>query len=93
MGTNQNECRGTCIPGGDGYSPQHMPLHPSGRCQETSTRDAANKHSLELCASIVHVFLDGCSEWYVTVVFLAGQVLVNGMLRGVSQTKEITYAW
>ncbi len=49
--------------------------HP--RCQETSMRDTANKHSLELCASIVHVFLDGCSKWYVSVVFLAGQVLSN----------------
>jgi hypothetical protein len=25
----------------------------------------------------VHVSLDGCSEWYVSVVFLAGQVLGN----------------
>jgi hypothetical protein len=32
--------------------------------QETSTRDTANKHSLELelCASIMLLFLDGCSE-------------------------------
>ena len=44
-------------------------------CQETSTRDTANKRFLELCASIVHVFLNGCSKWYVSVVFLAGQVL------------------
>ncbi len=28
-----------------------------------STRDTANKHSLKLCASIVLLFLDGCSEW------------------------------
>jgi hypothetical protein len=40
-------------------------------------RDKANKHSLELCASIVLLFLDGCSKWYVSVVFLAGQVLGN----------------
>jgi hypothetical protein len=46
-------------------------------CQETSTRDAANTCSLELCASIVHVFLDGCNEWYVSVVFLAGQIFGN----------------
>jgi hypothetical protein len=38
-------------------------------CQETSMRDTANKCSLELCASIVLLFLDGCSEWYVSVVF------------------------
>jgi hypothetical protein len=44
-------------------------------CQETSTRDTANKCSLELCASIVHVFVYGCSKWYVSVVFFAGQVL------------------
>ncbi len=33
-------------------------------CRELSgdsTRDTANKHSLELCTSIVHVFLDGWS--------------------------------
>ncbi len=41
-------------------------------CQETSTRDTAYKGSLELCASIVLLFLDGCSKWYVSVVFLAG---------------------
>ncbi len=35
------------------------------------------KHSLELCASIVLLFLDGCSEWYVSVVFLTSQVLGN----------------
>jgi hypothetical protein len=34
----------------------------STRCQETSTRDTANKRSLELCASIVLLFLGGCSE-------------------------------
>ncbi len=44
-------------------------------CQEISTRDTANKRSLELCVSIAHVFLDGCSEWYFSVVFLTGQVL------------------
>ncbi len=42
-------------------------------CQETSTRDTANKRSLELCASIVLLFLDGCSKWYVSVVFLTCQ--------------------
>jgi hypothetical protein len=47
------------------------------RCQDTLTRHTANKSSLELCASIVHVFLDCCCEWYVSVVFLAGQVLGN----------------
>jgi hypothetical protein len=47
-------------------------------CQETLTRDTANKCSLELCASIVLLFLDGCSEWYVSVVFLTGQVLITG---------------
>jgi hypothetical protein len=40
-------------------------------------RDTASKRSLELCASIEHVFLDGCSEWYVSVVFLACQVFDN----------------
>jgi hypothetical protein len=40
-------------------------------------RDTANKHSLEICASIVLLFLDGCREWYVSVVFLTGQVLGN----------------
>jgi hypothetical protein len=49
-------------------------------CQKTSKRDTANKHSLELCASIVHVFLDGCSKWYFSVVFLTGQVLSNWYL-------------
>jgi hypothetical protein len=44
-------------------------------CQKISRRDTSNKHSLKLCASVVHVFLDGCSKWYVSVVFLAGQVL------------------
>jgi hypothetical protein len=33
-----------------------------GGCQETSTRDTAHKLFLELCASIVLLFLDGCSE-------------------------------
>jgi hypothetical protein len=56
--------------GGDGQQ-------TSDACQETSTRDAANKHSLESCASIVLLFLDGCSEWYVSVEFLTGQVLGN----------------
>ena len=46
-------------------------------CQETSTRDTANTRSLELCASIVFLFLDGCSEWYVSVEFLTGQVFGN----------------
>jgi hypothetical protein len=47
-------------------------------CQETSMRDTANKHSLELCASIVLLFLDRCSKWYVSVVFLTGgQALGN----------------
>ncbi len=32
------------------------------QCQETSTRDAANKHSLELCASTVLLFLDALSD-------------------------------
>jgi hypothetical protein len=49
-------------------------------CQETSTRDTANKRSLELCASIVHVFLDSCSKWYFSVVFLTGQVFGNWYL-------------
>jgi hypothetical protein len=40
-------------------------------------RDTANKHSLELCASIVFLFLDGCSGWNVSVVLLTGQVLSN----------------
>jgi hypothetical protein len=53
------------------------PKRPSQNCQETSTRDTANKRSLQLCASIVLLFLDGCSEWYVSVVFLTGQVLGN----------------
>ncbi len=48
---------------------------PCQFCQQTSsTRDTINKRSLELCASIVDVFLDGCGEWYVSIVFLAGQV-------------------
>ncbi len=55
-------------------------LLPTSLCRETSTRDTANKRSLELCASIVHVFLDGCSEWYFSVVFLTGQVLGNWYL-------------
>ncbi len=47
-------------------------------CQETSTRDTANKRSLELCAPIVLVLLeDGCGEWCVSVVFLPGQVIGN----------------
>ncbi len=46
-------------------------------CQETSTRDTANKRSLELCASIMLLFLYGCSQWYVFVVFLISQVLGN----------------
>jgi hypothetical protein len=41
-------------------------------CQDNSTRDTANKRSLELCASIVYLFLDGCSKWYVSIVFLTG---------------------
>jgi len=49
-------------------------------CQEESIRDTVNKHSLELYASIVHVFLDGCSKWYFSVVFLTGQVLGNWYL-------------
>jgi len=44
-------------------------------CQETS--DTANKHSLELCASIVLVFLGGCCMWCVCDVFLTGLVLGN----------------
>jgi hypothetical protein len=43
-------------------------------------RDTANKCSLELCASIVHLFLDGCSVWYVSVVFFT-KYLVTGKLR------------
>jgi hypothetical protein len=49
-------------------------------CRELSrdsTRYTANKHSLELCASTVHVILDGWSVWCVSVAFLAGQVLGN----------------
>jgi hypothetical protein len=43
-------------------------------CQETSTRDTANKRSLELCAPIVLVLLeDGCGKW----CFLPGQVVSN----------------
>ncbi len=57
--------------------PVGMTTSLDGCCQETSTRDTANKCSLELCASIVLLFLDGCSEWYVSVVFLTGQVLGN----------------
>jgi hypothetical protein len=38
-------------------------------------RDTAEQRSLELSASIVLLFLDGCSKWYVSVVFLTGQVL------------------
>ncbi len=45
-------------------------------------RDTANRHSLELCASIVLLFLDGCSEWYDSVVFLTGQVLGNWIASG-----------
>ncbi len=58
----------------------HFCCHCRCRCrcqEETSTRDSANKHSLELCALIVLLFLDGCSKWYVSVVFLTGQVLGN----------------
>jgi hypothetical protein len=51
-------------------------------CQETSTRDTANKFPLELCASIVLIFLDGCSKWYVSVVFFTGQVLGNWKAEG-----------
>jgi hypothetical protein len=52
-------------------------------CQETSTRDTANKHSLELCAPIVLVLPeDGCGEWCVSVVFLPGQVFGNWYLYG-----------
>jgi hypothetical protein len=40
-------------------------------------RDTANKRSPELCASIVLLFVDDCSEWYVSVVFLTGQVIGN----------------
>jgi hypothetical protein len=50
---------------------------PGNRCQETSMRDTAYKFSLKLCASIVLLFSDGYSEWYVSVVFLTGQVLGN----------------
>jgi hypothetical protein len=50
---------------------------PNSLCQETSMRDTANQRSLEQFASIVHQFLDGCSNWYVSVVFLTGQVLGN----------------
>ncbi len=50
-------------------------------CQETSTRDTANKRSLELCATIVLVLLeDGCCKWCVSVVFLPGQVIGNWYL-------------
>jgi hypothetical protein len=49
----------------------------AGYWQETSTRDTDNIRSLELCASIVHLFLESCSEWYVSVVFLTGQELGN----------------
>ncbi len=30
----------------------------------------------------MHVFLDGCSEWYFSVAFLTGQVLGNWYLEG-----------
>ncbi len=40
-------------------------------------RDTANKRSLEFWASIVHLFLDGYSKWYVSVVFSTGQVIGN----------------
>jgi hypothetical protein len=42
-----------------------------------SIRDTANKRSLELCATIVHVFLGGWSVWCVSVLFVAVQVLGN----------------
>jgi hypothetical protein len=43
-------------------------------CQETSTRDTANKRSRELCAPIVLVLLeDGCGK----LCFLPGQVVSN----------------
>ena len=61
-------------------------------CRELSrdsTRDTANKHSLELCATIVHVFLDGWSLWSVSVLFMAVQVLSNWW-PGDGQT---SYAW
>jgi hypothetical protein len=56
-------------------APLSFTLSQRSRCQETSRRDTANKRSPELYASIVLLFLDGCSEWYVPVVFLTGQVL------------------
>jgi hypothetical protein len=50
-------------------------------CQETSTRDTADKRSLELYAPIVLILLeDGCGEWCVSVVFLPGQVINNRYL-------------
>jgi hypothetical protein len=51
-------------------------------CQENSTRDTANKLSLKLCASMGHVFWDDSSECYVSVVYLAGQVLGNWSSQG-----------
>jgi hypothetical protein len=38
-------------------------------------------------------FLGGCSKWYVSVVFLTGQVLGNWIVRGSGQMREITNAW
>ncbi len=32
---------------------------------------------IQLCAPNVHIFLDGCSGLYVSLVFLAGQVIGN----------------
>jgi hypothetical protein len=56
-----------------------LPLHAITHrcCQETPTRDTANKRSLELCALIVFLILADCSEWYVSVVVLTDQVLGN----------------
>jgi hypothetical protein len=56
-------------------------IHRDCHCQETSTRDTANKLSLEICAPIVVVLLEGgCGKWCVSVVFLPGQVIGNWYL-------------
>ncbi len=39
------------------------------------------------------LFLGGCSKWYVSVVFLTGQILRNWVVRGVGLMREITNAW
>ncbi len=47
-------------------------------------RDTANKCSLGLCASIVLLFLYGCSKWCVSVVFMTGKVIGNWIALGES---------